>query len=148
MRPNSNASETYPDTITPIQWDVQSALEALAANAASDLPDNLLMTLLAKASDPHAFNLLFEEVFERYYERVGSWCYKVTRNKDRTVDLTQEVFLKAFRSIHTFRGDARLSTWLYAITRNHCLSAIRKMASDPVETGPRVPPGHRDVSAA
>ena len=47
-----------------------------------------------------------------------------------------------------FRGDARLSTWLYAITRNHCLSAIRKMAADPVDTGESLPFGLRDLNAA
>ena len=48
-------------------------------------------------------------------------------------DLAQEVFFKAHRYRHGFRGDARLSTWLYAITRNHCLSSLRKKAAEPVE---------------
>jgi RNA polymerase sigma-70 factor (ECF subfamily) len=112
-------------------WDFQSALSALAATAAGDIPDHLLMTLLAAAVDRETLNRLFQEVFDRYHERVGRWCYRVTRNKDRSPDLTQEVFLKAFRSLHTFRGDSLLSTWLYVITRNHCLNTLKKWKTEP-----------------
>src|SRR5580698_9423704 len=102
---------------------------------AKDVSDELLMTLLATAADRQTFNNLFEEVFDRYRERVAKWCYRVTKNTDRSLDLTQEVFLKAFRSIHTFRGDSQLSTWLYAITRNHCLNAVKKWKSEPDDQG-------------
>jgi RNA polymerase sigma-70 factor (ECF subfamily) len=64
------------------------------------------------------------------------------------VDLAQEIFFKAHRHMHAFRGDAKLSTWLYTVTRNHCFSAIRKMAADPVEAGESVPLGLRDINAA
>jgi RNA polymerase sigma-70 factor (ECF subfamily) len=124
-----------------VGWDFQSALGALAATAARDIPDHLLMTLLAAAVDRETLNRLFQEVFDRYHERVGRWCYRVTRNKDRSLDLTQEVFLKAFRSLHTFRGDSQLSTWLYVITRNHCLNSLKKWKTEPddnVAESPRV----------
>jgi RNA polymerase sigma-70 factor (ECF subfamily) len=114
-----------------VSWDLQSAVGALAATAASDLPDRLLMTLLAAAADRETVNRLFQEVFNRYNERVGRWCYRITRNRDRSLDLTQEVFLNAFRSRHTFRGESRLSTWLYAITRNHCLNTLKKWKTEP-----------------
>jgi RNA polymerase sigma factor (sigma-70 family) len=114
-----------------ISWDFQSAVGALAATAASELPDHLLMTLLAAAADRETVNRLFQEVFDRYSERVGRWCYRITRNRDRSLDLTQEVFLNAFRSRHTFRGESRLSTWLYAITRNHCLNTLKKWKTEP-----------------
>jgi RNA polymerase sigma factor (sigma-70 family) len=114
-----------------IGWDFQSALGALAATAARDIPDRLLMTLLADATDRESLNCLFQEVFDRYRVRVERWCYRVTRNKDRSLDLAQEVFLKAFRSLHTFRGDSQLSTWLYVITRNHCLNSLKKWKTEP-----------------
>jgi RNA polymerase sigma factor (sigma-70 family) len=114
-----------------VGWDFQSALGALAATAARDIPDHLLMTLLAAAVDRETLNRLFQEVFDRYHERVERWCYRVTRNKDRSLDLTQEVFLRAFRSLHTFRGDSQLSTWLYVITRNHCLNTLKKWKTEP-----------------
>jgi RNA polymerase sigma-70 factor (ECF subfamily) len=97
----------------------------------NDLPDKLLMTLLATAIDPQTFNRLFEEVFSRYHRHVVRWCYKLSKNQDHAVDLTQEVFIKVFRSIRTFRGDSQLSTWLYVITRNHCLNSLKKRKSEP-----------------
>jgi RNA polymerase sigma-70 factor (ECF subfamily) len=114
-------------------WDFQSALGALAATTARDIPDRLLMTLLSAAVDRETLNRLFQEVFDRYHERVERWCYRVTRNRDRSLDLTQEVFLKAFRSLHTFRGDSQLSTWLYVIARNHCLNSLKKWKTEPDE---------------
>lgn len=116
-----------------VGWDFQSALGALAATAARDIPDHLLITLLAAAIDRETLDRLFQEVFDRYHERVERWCYRVTRNRDRSLDLTQEVFLKAFRSLHTFRGDSQLSTWLYVITRNHCLNSLKKWKTEPDE---------------
>jgi len=103
----------------------------MAVTAAGELPDMFLMKLLVEASDPKTFNILFEEIFDRYHEKVRSWCYRVTKNQDRIVDLTQEVFLKAFRNLHNFRGESQLSTWLYAITRNHCLNSIKKWKTEP-----------------
>ena len=122
-----------------VGWDFQSAFGALAATAARDIPDHLLMTLLAAAVDRDTLNTLFQEVFDRYRERVGRWCYRVTRNRDRSLDLTQEVFLKAFRSLHTFRGDSQLSTWLYVITRNHCLNTLKKWKTEPDDNGAASP---------
>lgn len=120
-------------------WDFQSAVGALAATAATELPDTLLMTLLASAVDQRTFDCLFEEIFHRYHQQVTKWCYKLSKNHDHAVDLTQEVFLKVFRSIHSFRGDSQLSTWLYVITRNHCLNSLKKWKSEPDERAAESP---------
>lgn len=107
-------------------WEFQSAVGALAAATPEELPDRLIMALLASAANRQTFNRLFEEVFRRYNRRVEAWCYKLTRDKDRARDLMQEVFLKAFRNVHRFRGESQLSTWLYVIARNHCYNYLKK----------------------
>jgi len=89
---------------------------------------------------------LFSEIFRRYHVRVTSWCFRFTRNRCRALDLAQEVFFRAYRHRAGFRGDSRFSTWLYAIARNHCLSAIARIA-DPVDIGEAVPLRLRDGSA-
>jgi RNA polymerase sigma-70 factor (ECF subfamily) len=50
------------------------------------------------------------------------------------------VFFRAFRRLHTFRGDSRFSTWLYAIARNHCLNALKKRKTEPTEDSDSIPP--------
>ena len=88
---------------------------------------------------------LFSEIFRRYHTRVTAWCFRLTRNRARALDLAQEVFFKAYRHRHGFRGDSRFSTWLYAITRNHCLSRSRNWPIRWMPVKP-IPLRLRDVS--
>jgi RNA polymerase sigma-70 factor (ECF subfamily) len=74
--------------------------------------------------------LVFAEIFVLYRQRVVGWCYRITRNHDTATDLAQEVFLKAYRNRGSFRGDSSVSTWLYAIARNHCLTALKRHPHD------------------
>jgi RNA polymerase sigma-70 factor, ECF subfamily len=118
------------------------------------MPDNAerpsdedLMRKLRSATERAAADALFNEVFERYRGRVASWCYRITRSRDRASDLGQEVFLKAWLHRDSFRGDSRVSTWLYAITRNHCLTAMKKDRHDPVQLENALHNGLRDLGA-
>lgn len=89
---------------------------------------------------------LFAEIFRRYQSRVATWCFRLTRNRARAHDLSQEIFFKAYRHRQGFRGESRFSTWLYVIARNHCLSSLKKLA-DPVEIGETMPLRLPDSSA-
>ncbi len=75
------------------------------------------------------------ELFQRHHSRVALWCFRMTGDRESAADLAQEVFLKAFRYLDSYRGDSKFSTWLYAIARNHCFSAIRSRAAEPEEIG-------------
>jgi RNA polymerase sigma factor (sigma-70 family) len=99
-------------------------------NSAHRATDEELMELLCSAPDRETADRAFHEVFERYHRRVVAWCCRIARNRETSKDLAQEIFLKAYRHRDAFRGDARLSTWLYAIARNHCLTALRKPEAD------------------
>src|SRR3979411_775781 len=74
--------------------------------------------------------LVFAEIFKLYRQRVVAWCYRISRNHETANDLAQEVFLKAYRNKDSFRGDSSVSTWLYAIARNHCLTALKRHPHD------------------
>ena len=128
------------------QLEFSPELRGMAGTFPEALTDEELMLVLRNVPQGLERDQLFGELFRRYQPRVISWCYRLTHNRTCSVDLAQEIFFKAYRYINAFRGDARLSTWLYAITRNHCLSAIRKMAADPVDTGENVPFGLRDLN--
>src|SRR5438309_10429519 len=78
---------------------------------------------------------LWNELFRRYHGRVALWCLRLTGDRDSAADLAQEVFLKAFRYLDSYRGDSKFSTWLYSITRNHCFTEIKSRASAPEDLG-------------
>jgi RNA polymerase sigma factor (sigma-70 family) len=94
------------------------------------LTDEELMSALCCEQGRELFDDLFAEVFRRYHPRVRSLCLQLTGDQNRAVDLAQEVFFKAYSHIQTFRGEARFSTWLYSITRNHCLNAMKQRTAE------------------
>jgi RNA polymerase sigma-70 factor (ECF subfamily) len=98
----------------------------MVAETISEWADEDLMKALSAAHDQESADSIFNEIFLRYHQRVIAWCYRVTRDRNASADLAQEVFLKAFRHYRSFRGESRLSTWLFSITRNHCLSALQR----------------------
>lgn len=76
------------------------------------------------AGDVSAFDVLVL----RHQKSIQRVCYRFTGNAEDAADLTQEVFVKAYRSLAKFKGTSAFSTWLYRIAVNACLSfkALRK----------------------
>lgn len=68
----------------------------------------------------------FSYIVEKYQDVVFSIALKVLRNRDDAEEMAQESFIKAYKSLHTFKGKSKFSTWLYRITYNNCISEIRK----------------------
>ncbi len=68
----------------------------------------------------------FSYFVEKYKDIVYSIAFKVLRNREDAEEMAQESFIKAFKSLHTFKGEAKFSTWLYRITYNNCISEVRK----------------------
>ena len=69
----------------------------------------------------------FREVVEKYNALVLNCCFKFVRNRESAEDLTQEVFLEVFASIHAFRGEAQLSTWIYRIAVTRSLNYLKSL---------------------
>lgn len=67
----------------------------------------------------------FETLVLAYQHRVFSIAYRMLGDRSEAEDVAQEVFLRVHRSIREFRGEARLSTWLYGITSRLCLNRLR-----------------------
>jgi RNA polymerase sigma factor (sigma-70 family) len=61
-------------------------------------------------------------LYERYYTKVYHQCLSFARNQEDAFDLAQDVLIKAFGNLSKFGGKSRFSTWLFSITRNHCIS--------------------------
>ena len=86
----------------------------------------------------HEAQSLWNELFRRHQARVALWCLRLTGDREAAADLAQEVFLKAFRYLDSYRGESKFSTWLYSITRNHCFNEIKSRAAKPEDTGEAV----------
>ncbi len=67
---------------------------------------------------------------KRYQGMVFSQAMKAFATKDEAEDFTQEVFLKAYEALSTFRGEAQFSTWLYQIARNEISKQFKKKKHD------------------
>ena len=67
----------------------------------------------------------YQQMMNKYGERVFNLCYKYVSDIQEAEDLRQEVFIEVFRSIHKFRGDAKLSTWMHRIAQTKSLELIR-----------------------
>jgi RNA polymerase sigma-70 factor (ECF subfamily) len=74
-------------------------------------------------------------LFRRHRSRVALWCLRLTGDREAAADLAQDVFLKAFRYLDSYRAESKFSTWLYSITRNHCFNEIQSRARTPLEAG-------------
>lgn len=67
----------------------------------------------------------FRELVEEYQDRVFNLLYRMIGGREEAEDLAQEVFVTVFKSIEQFRGDSKLSTWLYRVAVNHCKNRIK-----------------------
>lgn len=68
----------------------------------------------------------YSRLLDVFQDKVFGTCLSFVPNKEDAQDIAQEVFLEVFRSIYKFKGESKLSTWIYRITTNKCLEFIRK----------------------
>ncbi len=70
----------------------------------------------------------FREIVDLYRDRVFNLTFRMMGNREEAEDVAQEVFITVFKSIDSFRGDAKFTTWLYRITANHCKNRIKYLS--------------------
>ncbi|MCI7125083.1 MAG: sigma-70 family RNA polymerase sigma factor [Agathobaculum sp.] len=73
----------------------------------------------------------FEELVRLYEKRVYAVALRSSGSPEDAADITQEVFLRAWRSIEGFRGDSGFATWLFRITMNLCVDHARRRQAQP-----------------
>ncbi len=96
----------------------------------------------------------FGELVDRYKDVVYGLIYRMVSDRSQVDDLAQEAFLKVHRGLPYFRGDARLSTWIYRIVANVCSQARARRrrpevpleTSDPGRDRPAREPGRADAA--
>ena len=75
-----------------------------------------------RVNDEAAFN----EVVSRYKNKVYNYVYRMTGSSDDAEDLTQEVFIRMYVSLDSFRSQSSLNTWLFRIASNLCIDRFRR----------------------
>ena len=82
----------------------------------------------------------FDVIVTRHRRQVYQLCYRFVRNHEDASDLAQDVFVRAFKGLQKFKGDASLATWLYRVGVNACLNrvAMKKPLEAPIEAAERI----------
>jgi RNA polymerase sigma-70 factor (ECF subfamily) len=70
-------------------------------------------------------DIQFTDIFNTYQKTIYNYVLRMVRNKDIAEELTQEIFIKTYKSLPSFRGDSKISTWIYGIATNSCLDYFR-----------------------
>src|SRR5262245_34283961 len=120
---------------------------AVPSNATEIPLAELTETALVEASlagRPGAFDL----IVERHRRPVYQLCYRFMGNHEDASDLSQEVFLRAFRGLRKFRAQSSLSTWLYRIGVNVCLTRVGARTPLDKASEPLEPQEHVDTRTA
>jgi RNA polymerase sigma-70 factor, ECF subfamily len=101
--------------VTVDQSNIREAAETGGRASASDhAAEDRVLASRAALGDVAAF----QKLFERYQRPMGSLVARMTANPDDVDDVLQEVFVRAWKGLPSFRGDAQFSTWLYRIAVN------------------------------
>lgn len=94
-------------------------------------PDTIADDLLVQrtlAGDMRAFEL----IVHKYQRRIERLIGRMVRDVDLVEDIAQETFIRAYRALHQFRGDAQFYTWLYRIAVNTAKKGLVELKRDPV----------------
>jgi len=87
--------------------------------------DSEIISLVLKG-DHNAYALLVE----RYKSYVFTLTFRFTKNREDAEEVSQDIFVKAYRSLADFKGTAKFSTWLYTIVNTTCITFLRKKRLD------------------
>ena len=98
------------------------------AREMTHLSDEDLMRIV-QAGDHSAV----DELYRRYAQRLYNFAYRFLWNRETAEDATQEVFIKMVKNAKQFKTDAKLGTWLYAITANWCRDHLRARGNKPAQ---------------
>ncbi len=100
---------------------------ALPTAAGGSADSDLMLVERTVAGDQRAFELLVI----KYQRRIQRLIGRMVRDVDLVEDIAQETFIRAYRALHQFRGDAQFYTWLYRIAVNTAKKALMDLKHDP-----------------
>ena len=103
-------------------------------DSAISLSDEELVKLIIESRNTKIYGILYD----RYSQKVYSRCLKFVSQVEEAQDLTHDLFIKVFYNLSKFQNKSSFSTWLYAVTYNHCLDYLNKKNKLPLENEERL----------
>lgn len=91
-------------------------------------------------------NSAFEALMRKYYPRILNFIYRFVPNRQIAEDLSQDVFMKVYKSAWRYRPQSRFQTWLYTIAKNVCLNELRRKRNLMVSFDETNPSGENEPS--
>lgn len=117
---------------------------AVPANPRAQVTTELERVRAAQAGDAGAFRL----VYEAHVGRVHALCLRLTGETSWAEELTQDVFVRVWERLGSFRGDSAFGTWLYRLAMNEALMALRSARRREVRVEPRADPPEAPTQGA
>ena len=121
-----NSSLSVADQLNTESYIAESIAQEYSGDLAGlnydELADESLVKLYLERGDEWAFN----EIVNRYGEKIHRLAYRITNNVRYADDLIQEVFIRLVEKLHTFRQEAKFSTWVYRVATNAILGFLRR----------------------
>ncbi len=114
----------FSGTWHPLDADATRRRAMTSADSSLDALDERALVDACLADRPGAFDL----IVERHRRPVYLLCYRFVGNHEDASDLSQDVFLRAYRGLRNFRGQSSVGTWLHRIGVNVCLNRISSKA--------------------
>src|SRR5881394_2789265 len=86
----------------------------------------------------------FEELMDRYEDKVFRLAYRFVRNESEAKEILQDTFLSIWRKLDTFKGDSQFSSWVYRVAANAALMRLRAQRRHPEISTEELPIGYLD----
>lgn len=130
IRAPERASPTWPVLRSSSlgRRDTHFSMTTLPPADSNGTDSDLLLVQRTVAGDLRAYDLLVI----KYQRRIERLIGRMVRDSDLVQDIAQETFLRAYRALHQFRGDAQFYTWLYRIAVNTAKKSLMDLKRDPV----------------
>ncbi|MCP3169154.1 RNA polymerase sigma factor [Myxococcus qinghaiensis] len=92
-----------------------------AADATASRREDAALLARLRQGEPEAF----EQLVRTHQDRLYDFCVRMVGDREEAHDLVQEIFVSVHQNVRRFREDAKLSTWLFRITKNHCINRLK-----------------------
>lgn len=90
-------------------------------NSKKELPDNELIKIIRNSNAEK-----YDEIIKRYQGKLFVYLYRLINSKEEVQDLLQDVFVKAFKNLHSYDTKRKFSSWIYRIAHNEAVNHIKR----------------------